>query len=229
MNPGSFEHISWLSFVLAFGGGVMVSLSPCVYPLLPVVVSVIGANKTRSRREGFFRAVAYVLGLALVYAGIGAVVALTGGIFGTVQNNFWVNLFVANIFIFMGLCMLDVFTLPNISLRFFGGTAGGQGAANRGFFGVFLTGAASGLVAGPCTTAALGGILAYVAAQQNLALGMSLLFTYALGMGFPLLIVGASVSLLQRLPKAGTWTLRLKKVFGLLLIASGEYFLIGMR
>ena len=217
----SLEQVSILTYLAVFATGILMCFTPCVYPLMPVIIGYLGGSEVKTRKEGFLRAVSYVLGLALVYAGLGAVAALSGTIFGKIQTNFWVSLIVANIFVFMGLCMLDVFQMPqfafykNISLKH-----------NSGMMGAFLLGAVSGMVIGPCTTPVLGSILTFVAAKQKVFLGISLLFTYALGMGFPLLVLGTFVGLLKKLPKSGPWMVRIKKVFGLLLIAVGEYLLI---
>ena len=217
------DQVSILTYLLVFAAGILISFTPCVYPIMPVIIGYLGGAEITSRKESFLRAVSYVMGLALVYSALGAFAALTGTIFGKIQSNFWVALIVANIFIIMGLFMLDVFKMPqfaftkNISIK-----------GKSGMFGAFLLGAVSGLVIGPCTTPVLGGILAFVAAKQKIFLGISLLFTYALGMGFPLLILGAFVGLLKKMPKSGPWMVRIKKVFGLILIAVGEYFLIHM-
>ncbi len=218
------ENISILTYIIVFFFGVVVCFTPCVYPIMPVIIGYIGATDLRTKQEGFFRSLSYVLGLALVYSTLGAIAAFSGIFFGVIQSNFWVNLIVANIFILLGLFMLDVFQMPQIS--FFKKMT----LQNRvGFGGAFLMGAVSGLVVGPCTTPLLGGILAYVATKQNVFLGISLLLTFALGMGCPLLVLGTFIGLLKKLPRSGYWMVRIKKIFGLLLIASGEYFLVNLR
>jgi len=218
------ENISILTYLIVFFFGILVCATPCVYPIIPVIVGYMGATEIKSKKEGLLRSLGYILGLAFVYSTLGAIVAFTGGIFGVFQNNFWTYFIVANIFIIMGLFMLDVFHMPQVSffkkISFMNKT---------GMGGAFLVGATSGLVVGPCTTPVFGSILAYVAAKQNVFLGITLLFTYAFGMGFPLLLLGSFVGLLKKMPKAGAWMIRIKKIFGLLLIASGEYFLLGPR
>jgi len=220
----TLENISSLTYFIVFVSGIIICFTPCIYPILPVIVGYIGGAEIKTKREGIVRSLSYVLGLALVYSVLGAVAALSGSLFGTFQNNFWLNLFVGNVFIVMGLFMLDVFNLPQISFYKPGRMKNASGIGSA-----FMIGAVSGLVLGPCTTPVLGVILTYVAAKQNLFLGVTLLFTYALGMGLPLLILGAFVGLLKKMPKSGSWMIRIKKIFGLLLIGAGEYFLIGMR
>ncbi len=220
----TLENISFLTYLIVFVSGFLICFTPCIYPILPIIVGYIGGAEIKTKKEGFVRSLSYVVGLALVYSAIGAVAALSGSLFGTFQNNFWLNLFVGNVFIVMGLFMLDVFRFPTISFRIPGRMKKTTGIGNA-----FLIGAVSGLVLGPCTTPVLGVILTYVAAKQNLLLGATLLFTYAFGMGFPLLILGTFVGFLKKLPKSGNWMLRIKKIFGFLLIGAGEYFLIGLR
>jgi len=218
------ENISILTYLIAFFFGILVCATPCVYPIIPVIVGYMGATEIKSKKEGFLRSLGYILGLAFVYSTLGAIAAFTGGLFGVFQSNFWTYFVVANVFIIMGLFMLDVFHMPQISffkkMPFMNKT---------GMGGAFLVGATSGLVVGPCTTPVFGSILTYVAAKQNVFLGITLLFTYAFGMGFPLLLLGSFIGLLKKMPKAGAWMIRIKKIFGLLLIVSGEYFLLGPR
>lgn len=220
----ALENISLLTYFIVFASGIIICFTPCIYPILPVIIGYIGGSEITTKRDGFIRSLSYVLGLAFVYSVLGAAAALSGSLFGSFQNNFWLNLFVGNVFIVMGLFMLDVFHFPQISFQ---KASSMKNASSIG--SAFLTGAISGLVLGPCTTPVLGVILTYVAAKQNLFLGITLLFTYALGMGFPLLILGAFVGLLKKMPKSGIWMLRIKKIFGLLLIIAGEYFLLGLR
>ncbi|MFH2137958.1 MAG: cytochrome c biogenesis protein CcdA [Candidatus Omnitrophota bacterium] len=220
----SLENITGLTYVLVFLVGILMCFTPCVYPIIPVVAGYIGGAETKTRKEAFVRSLSYVFGVALVYSVLGAAVAFSGGIFGRFQSSFWVNIIVANVFIIMGLFMLDVFQMPQLSF-----TQRLMPKNKAGVLGAFLLGAVSGMVLGPCTTPVLGGILAYVAAKHNVVLGVSLLFTYALGMGFPLLVLGTFIGLLKKMPKSGPWMLKIKKIFGILLIASGEYFLIHMR
>ncbi|MCP4650584.1 MAG: hypothetical protein GY853_10970 [PVC group bacterium] len=220
----SLDNISIITYAAVFAAGFFICFTPCVYPIMPVIIGYLGGTESQTKKEIFFKALNYILGLAFVYSALGAVAAFTGGLFGRLQSGFWINFIVANIFIIFGLFMLDVFQMPKIA--FFQRIAGRPKA---GLGGAFLMGGISGLVVGPCTTPVLGGILAYVAAKQNPVLGVTLLFTYAIGMGVPLLIIGTFVGILKKLPKSGAWMLKVKKVFGILLIAVGEYLLIYIK
>ena len=101
-----------LAFAAAYLGGVLVSFTPCMYPLIPITVSYIGAQGKVSKATGFFLSLLYVLGTSVTYTVLGSVAGITGSLFGGLQTNPWVNLIVANVFILMGLAMLDVFFLP---------------------------------------------------------------------------------------------------------------------
>lgn len=220
----SLENISILTFFITFILGILVCFTPCVYPIIPVIISYIGAGELKTKKEAFYQSLSYTSGMAIVYSILGSVAALTGELFGRVQSNFWINFMAANIFIVMGLFMLDVFHMPQIS--FFQRLAPGN---KTGIWGAFLAGVVSGFVVGPCITPVLGAILTYVAVKKKIVLGISLLFTYALGMGLPLVLLGSFIGILKKLPKSGPWMGNIKKIFGLLLIASGEYFLVGLR
>jgi len=212
------------AYLAAYIGGLLVSFTPCIYPVLPVVVAYIGAQGAQSRTRAFFLSLAYVLGLSLTYAALGGISALTGQLFGNIQSSFWTSFLVANVCIVMGLAMLDVLT---ISIRLPGFLARSEkGIWSRGLLGSLLIGATSGLLAGPCSAPVFSVLLAYVATRQNFLFGMSLLFVFALGMGTLLVVVGSFTGLLTSLPKSGVWMVRIKQGCGWLLLATGEYFLL---
>ncbi len=216
------DNISIFTYIAVFLFGILICFTPCVYPIMPVIISCIGTSELKNKAEIFLKSLSYVLGLAVVYSFLGAAAALSGELFGSFQHSFWIRFITANVFILMGLFMLGVFKMPQFSLL---GKI--KSTDKSGVTGAFLTGALSGLVVGPCSTPVLGGLLTYVASKQNVALGISLLFTYALGMGFPLLVLGVFVGFLKKMPRAGEWMVRVNKLFGLILIGVGEYFLLG--
>jgi len=217
------ESSALLAFFAAYLGGVLISFTPCTYPLIPITVGLIGAQENASKLRGFFLSLFYVTGLAITYSIIGAAAVLSGKIFGQMQTTPWTYFFMGNLCIFMGLAMLDVFTislpLPQKIARMISDKKG------EGFFGIFLLGGASGLIIGPCTAPALAVLLGFVALRTNLAYGMSLLFVFAFGMGTLLIIAGTFAGFIAALPRQGKWMANLKKVFGLILIGGGEYFL----
>lgn len=211
-----------VSAALCFMGGVLASLSPCVYPLIPVVASFVGSRSVEdsSRSSAFFLSVSYVIGMAVVYSLLGMVAALTGTLFGSLSSSPLAQFIVANIFILFGLNILEVIPLPLISVQ------AHQDHKGKGLAGAFVLGAASGLVASPCTAPVLGVVLTYVATEQNVVLGGSLLFIFSIGLGLILIGVGTFSGLVTSLPRPGKWMVWVKKGLGLAMIGLGEYFLI---
>lgn len=212
-----------LAFLAAYLGGVLISFTPCTYPLIPVTAGFIGAQESPSKLRGFFLSVFYVCGMALTYAGLGMAAALSGKLFGQMQTNAWTYFIMGNLCLVMGLAMLDVFSLSlPIPQKLATFTGAGK---HRGFTASFLMGMASGVVIGPCTAPALAVLLGYVALQTNVVLGSLLLFVFAFGMGTLLILVGTFAGVIAALPKSGTWMTKIKFIFGLILIGAAEYFL----
>lgn len=224
---GNFEtylHASFLmAFLAAYLGGIMVGLTPCVYPVIPIIVGFIGARGSRSKSRNFLLALIYVLGMALTYTVLGGFAALTGKLFGQIQANPWVYFAFGNIALFLGLAMMDLFTL---NFRMPGFMQKLQGENRGGYVGSFLLGSTSGILVGPCTAPVLAVMLVFVGTQQNVVFGMGLLFVFALGMGTLMILLGTFAGILGGLPKSGSWMVLIKKVFGLILVGVGEYYLI---
>ncbi len=213
---------SALAYAAAFAGGALVSFTPCVYPLLPVTVGYVGGRSRGSRARAFLLSLSYALGMAAVYAGLGAAAALSGTVFGASAASPAVNAAVGAICVLMGLSLFDLFRLPVPAF------SAGTGAAARrgGVAGAFAFGAASGLVVGPCTAPVMGSLLVYVGTRQNVLFGTSLLFAFALGMGLLPVLGGTFAGFLAALPRSGPWLLRVKKGFGIVLVAAGAWFLL---
>jgi len=206
----------------AFVGGVLVSLSPCVYPMIPVVSAYVGSRNLGEKKpiRSFLLSSGYVAGMASVYAIMGMVAALTGGFFGQIGTTPWALLFVANVFLLLALNMLELLPFPSWFVR--RPVETGRGGAG----GAFLLGATSGLVASPCTSPVLFGLLTFVATKQSLIYGGALLFAFSLGMGVLLLVVGTFSGMATALPKPGAWMVVVKKVLGLLMLVLAEYYLV---
>lgn len=211
-----------LAFAAAYLAGVLTSFTPCVYPVIPITVGYIGARNVQGQARALI-SMAYVLGLAVVYAALGIIASLTGKLFGAAATHPLTYFIVANICLVFGLAMLDVFQIPMLGL-----TKGAVPTKKPGLLGAFAIGATSGLIIGPCTAPVLGAILIYVARQGNAVYGASLLFTFAVGMGTLLVFVASFAGLLASLPKSGPWLESVKKIFGFLLILAAEYLLIQM-
>jgi thiol:disulfide interchange protein DsbD len=213
---------SVLAYAAVFVGGLLVSFTPCVYPVIPITVGYIGSRSGGSRARGFVLSLSYVVGMAATYAALGVIAALTGRVFGEVASSPVSYLIVGNLCILFALSLFDLFVIPIPS---FAGTAGAP-RWSGGVFGALGVGMASGLVVGPCTAPILGALLIYVGSSHNVALGMSLMFVFALGMGALLVLLGTFSGMLAGLPKSGRWLVLVKRGFGVLLILAGEYFLV---
>ncbi len=214
---------SLLIYPLAYLGGLLVSFSPCVYPVAPITIAFIGASSGGSRWHGFRLSLLYVLGLSLTYTAMGGVAALSGRLFGELQSSPWASLFLANVCIIMGSSLLGVFSFhtPGFVVN------GLRRINTKGNLGSFMLGAVSGLVVGPCTAPVMAVLLSYVATRQNIIFGMSLLFLFSLGLGTLLMLLGTFAGLLASLPKSGPWMARINRLSGWTLLAMGEYLLIN--
>ena len=211
----------WLAFLLVFAGGILTSLTPCVYPLIPITVSVFGANESAGLFKSFLLSVVYVLGIVVTYSMLGVAVASTGAVFGQIMANPWVVGCISLILVSLGLSMFGVFEirLPYAvqnRLNTVGGT---------GFAGAFAMGTVAGVIAAPCTGPALAVVLTYVATTGSLFLGFWLMFTYALGMGILFIGIGTFSGLLSALPRSGGWMYVLENIFGIAIITMALYFL----
>lgn len=212
---------NFLDYLTAFIAGIVVSFSPCVYPLVPVVLGFIGVKSGASRLRGLSLSLVYVSGLAVTYSILGLIASLSGKLFGQISSHPASFLVVGNVCIVAGLSFFDVIKISFTRLRL-----ANKVTTDKGYLSSFLLGAASGLVAGPCTAPALAAILVYVASKQNVIYGTSLLFVFAYGMGFLLILVGTFSSVFVNLPKSERWLRGIKKLCGFILLAIGEYFLI---
>jgi thiol:disulfide interchange protein DsbD len=215
-----------LAVALLFAAGVLTSLTPCIYPMIPITVGVIGGTADAGRTRG--RTVAltltYVLGLALFYAILGTIAGATGTLFGTIGANPWARFAIGNLLLLFGLAMLDVFPVsaPRRVLAWASGLKGGT------IPGVFLLGATSGIVAAPCGAPAFAAVLTWVAGTGSPALGFFYLFVFSLGMTALLVVVGLFSGALAALPSSGAWIVWVKKLGGILLIAMAEYYFVQM-
>lgn len=207
------------AFLLVFGGGILTSLTPCVYPLIPITVSVFGAGGSTNRLRSFLLSVTYVLGIALTYAILGMAAAQTGAVFGEVMADARVIVPVCAVLIVLGLSMLGVY---EIRLPY-----AVQNKLNRvggvGFAGAFGMGTVAGIIAAPCTGPALGAVLAYIATTSDIFLGFCLMLTYALGMGLLFIVIGTFSGVI--LPRSGVWMYVLENIFGIAIITVALYFL----
>jgi thiol:disulfide interchange protein DsbD len=205
-----------------FGFGLLLSLTPCTLPMLPILSGIIvGAGRggrSVSRARAFALSLVYVLGMAVVYAAAGVVAGLSGTLVSGALQNVWALSAFALLFVALALSMFGLFELK---LPAFLQTWASQDAGRpRGgsLPGVALMGGLSALIVGPCVAAPLAGALLYIGGAGDALLGGLALFCMALGLGAPLLAVGVSAGAL--LPRAGPWMLAVNKTFGVILLAT---------
>jgi thiol:disulfide interchange protein DsbD len=210
----------WIwAFASVFLGGFLTSLTPCVYPLIPITVSLFGArgqNVTRGR--ALLLASSYVGGIGVMYSSLGIFSALAGRAFGTFMSNGWLMVPTALVFLAMAASMFGAFEInlpPGLQTRL-------SAVGGKGFAGAFAMGLVAGIIAAPCTGPVLASVLAYVATTRSVLIGGSLLFTYALGMGVLFFIIAAFSF---ALPKSGSWMESVKSIFGVVLVVAALYVL----
>jgi len=208
----------WLTLLAFFVGGLLLSFTPCVFPMYPILTGIIvGQGDKLSTAKAFRLSFFYVQGMAITYTLLGIVVALAGAQFQAMFQHPAVLIALSILFIFLALSMFGTFNLalPSSWQNKLNNISNSQKGGS--YFGVVVMGAISGLVASPCTTAPLTGALLYISQSGDIWLGASALYALSIGMGLPLLVLGSSGGKL--LPKAGTWMTVIKNVFGLLLLA----------
>lgn len=218
MFQGSF----WLLIASFFGFGVLLSFTPCVLPMIPILSGmIVGRGQSVTRAQGLALSAAYVLGMAITYAIAGVAAGLSGAMLSAALQNPWVLGGFAALFVVLAMSMFGVYELQLPA----GWQSKLSSASNRlpggQYGGVLVMGALSALIVGPCVAAPLAGALLYISQSRDGVLGGTALFAMALGMGVPLLALGASAGAL--LPKAGPWMDGVKRFFGLLLIAVAIY------
>ncbi|HET7038569.1 MAG TPA: cytochrome c biogenesis protein CcdA [Gemmatimonadales bacterium] len=219
----AIQHRPLVALPLLFAAGVLTSLTPCVYPMIPITVGVIGGTAAgRSRGRTALLTLVYVSGVALFYAALGLLAGLTGSLFGTVSANPWVRLAMGNLLLLFGLAMLDLIPVaaPERLARWAGGLGGGSVPA------VFLLGATSGIVAAPCGAPAFAAVLTWVAGTGSGLLGFVYLLVFSLGMTVLLVGVGLFSGTLAALPRSGPWMVWIKKAAGIVMIAVAEYYFV---
>lgn len=216
----------FLATLVLYAAGVMTSLTPCVYPMIPITASIIGGQTVGgvSRRRIAALVGAYVLGLSAVYSALGVFAGMSGKLFGSVSTNPWLYLLMANLLLLAAFVMLDVIPLrlPSIAGR---SAAAGNGGSIPG---TFTMGAVSGLVAAPCSAPVMAVVLTWVATTKSGVLGFVYLLAFSLGMCTILVLVGLFAGTLASLPRAGVWMLWIKRALAVIMIAVAEYYLMQM-
>ncbi len=214
----------WALVAAFFGFGVLLAFTPCMLPMIPILSGIlVGHGQPSSRLQALGLSAVYVLGMAITYAATGVAAGLAGALLSAFLQNPWVLGAFAAIFVLLALSMFGLFelrlpssfqsTVANVSRRIPGGRA----------TGAFLMGVLSALIVGPCVAAPLAGALLYIGQTRDAVLGGTALFSMAIGMGVPLLVVGATAGAFLR--RAGPWTQSIKRVFGVLMLALAVYLI----
>jgi thiol:disulfide interchange protein DsbD len=205
------------ALALAYIGGILSSLTPCIYPMIPITVGVVGKGHWASR------SLAYVAGMTLIYSFLGVAAGLTGRIFGTLtQTSAWF-IVLGIIMTLAALAMMDVIQInPQMFWRS-RKTVGAPPNKPPGLVGAFILGASSGTIAAPCTTPVLASILAYITKTQSIGLGLGLMIAFSLGLSTLLLLIAAFAGTIRVLPRSGNWMNIVKVASGIIILAFANY------
>ncbi len=212
--------------ILSFLGlGLLLAFTPCVLPMVPILSGIIMGHRKKQLTTGktFFLSLAYVLGMAITYAIAGIIVAMIGSHVQTEFQRPWVIMVFSAIFVLLALSLFDVYQLRLPSRLQQRLTEWSNHQKGGTYWGVFFMGSISSLIASPCITPPLVGVLAYIAKTGDSLLGALALFTLGIGMGIPLLLIGISAGKL--LPKAGAWMITLERIMGWMMLAFAIWML----
>jgi cytochrome c-type biogenesis protein len=222
----ALQHNPVAAVALLFVAGIVTSLNPCIWPMIPITAGTISGVGTQmgapSRRRTIVLTITYVAGLALFYAILGLIAGLSGSIFGTISANRWALIAIGNLLLIFALAMFEVIPvrLPARLSAWAGSLGGGSYPA------VFLLGATSGVVAAPCGAPAFAAVLTWVTTTHSAVLGFVYLFVFSLGMTAVLVVVGVFSGALAILPKPGSWMIWIKKAAGVVLLLMAEYYFV---
>lgn len=212
----------WLRLFLVLLLGLLMSLTPCIYPMVPITVGILQSQGSKSVAYNFLQALCYTLGIATTFATLGLTAAFTGQLFGSLMGNPFVIIFLALFMAYLGLAMFgfyEMYTPRSLS------SGGDASKAKKSLLSIFLFGAISGTVASPCLSPGLILLLSIVTSLGSKLLGFALLFSFGVGLSIPLLVIGTFSGSLNVLPRAGMWMVEVKKLFGFLLFGMSFYFL----
>ncbi len=210
-----------LALLLVFLGGIASSFTPCVYPMIPITIALFGAKDSGGRGRSFLLSLTYVGGIAITFTSLGVAAAWTGGLFGEALQSPWVVGGIAAVLLALGLSMVGLYALrlPMVVQQRLG-SVGGQG-----FAGALVLGLLAGVLFAPCVGPVLVTLLAHIARERDLVVGVLLMADYALGMGVLFLVLGTFSGALARRPKGGNWLEGVEVALGCLLIAMALFYL----
>lgn len=212
-------HGYLIGLLVVLLGGLALNLTPCVYPLIGVTVAYFG-NESGAPRKVIVLASLYVLGIALMFSGLGVAVALSGGLFGAALQNPYVLAAIAAMLLMLAASSFGLFVLqpPQWIMQ-------RAGRARPGYFGALLMGFGMGVVAAPCIGPIILGLLLMVQRSQSALFGFALFFTLAIGLGLPYIALAVAAGSIRRLPRSGEWLAWIEQLFGFVLAGLALYFL----
>ncbi len=211
----------WVRLLLALLLGFLLSLTPCIYPMIPITMGILQSQGSKSVLRNFLLALTYTTGIATTFALLGVIAAFSGKMFGNIMNNPFVVVGIIALIIYLAGAMIGWYNLYIPSwLQPKNKTVQGGSPLS-----IFMFGIASGTIASPCLSPGLLLLLTLVTTLNNLLLGFGLLFVFGLGLGIPLLIIGTFSGSLNVLPQAGQWMVDIKQLFGFIMLATSFYFL----
>ena len=226
-SDGGFRRLftggsTWALVAAFFGFGLLLAFTPCMLPMIPILSGIIvGQGHAMTRRHALGLSAVYVLGMAITYAAAGVAAGLAGTLLAAYLQTPWVLGSFAAIFVLLALSMFGFYELQlPTALQSRLASAGSRVKGGR-VVGAFLMGVLSAVIVGPCVAAPLAGALLYIGQTGDTVLGGLALFSMAVGMGVPLLVVGATAGSL--LPKAGPWMVSVKRLFGVMMLALAIY------
>jgi len=221
-NTNKFADMSiWLIIILILIGGIALNLTPCVLPMMPITIAVLGAGtQSESKGKGFLIGSVYGLGMALAYGVLGVIVVLTGSQFGTINSSPWFNLIIAVVFIVLALAMFDI--IPIDFSKFQSNKVGGKGKGK--FITVFILGVIAAVLAGACVAPVLISVIIYSTSLYTAGnpAGLLLPFLLGVGMAIPWPFAGAGLSFL---PKPGNWMKWVKIIFGIIILVIAFFYI----
>lgn len=205
----------WVSFL----AGILASLSPCTYPLIPITLGIVGAADVSSKLKGFFISSIFVLGICFTYTVLGIISSLLGIFLNNIFANFVTFLILSIILFILGFSLIGILplNLPVITPKH---------TKTQDGLSLFFFGMVSGLAMTPCNFPVLGAILSLIALKENVIFAAVSLFLFSLGYGLILIILGTFTALIRKLPKQGYWLIIIRRLLGIILILVGGYFFL---
>ena len=213
---------SWIRILFIFFLGLLLSLTPCIYPMIPITIGILHRQEKRSLIYNFLGSMCYAIGLSTTFAIMGLLAALAGASFGNLLSQ---PIFVSFLIIFIGLLSLSMIGIIEIPMPSFMKNNNVVKSEYGTFVSAFLFGLISGTIASPCVSPGLALVLTIVATIGNVLTGFWLLFVFGIGLSVPLILIGTFSSSLNILPSAGQWMIEIKKAIGFVMLATCFYYL----